>query len=382
MHRGPIALAIALLLVPAVHAAQTSLFTLFKSVTVTPSSDFSEGGFVRIGYIPAKDRIVVTFATKTAACAVNENYMAYAYEEYTTDMSETAHGVISNCHVFSDNGAGFDGNDFYLALMEPPASGPPDGWLLGKYDALTWTLLVSQFHSFPKGQEVADPMVVVVNGQLDVSSDYTVGSTTPPGPTASYATWHAFFSTSDLSLITQRVFTNPPHCNLSSLVTANGVINFVTPTAIVGDMIVMRFYSSWTPIDWMTVKKHASAPEGVAFDGGRFYVSYLDGTSCQFPCGNAHLAAFDSNWKLIDDVAVTSFTSSEGKVANRPSLALHNGRIYVCWDGDREDKPAIGDGGRPQAYVKVYDISTASVCTSFTISPTSASATPARWVAR
>jgi hypothetical protein len=66
----------------------------------------------------------------------------------------------------------------------------------------------------------------------------------------------------------------------------------------------------------------------VAFDGRRFYVAYLDVADAE--SHNVRLAAFDSDWNLLDDIAVTDFAPQDLKAPARPSLTLHNGRIYVC----------------------------------------------------
>jgi hypothetical protein len=74
---------------------------------------------------------------------------------------------------------------------------------------------------------------------------------------------------------------------------------------------------------------------------------------------NVRLAAFDSNWNLLDDIAVTNFTPDDHKQPGRPSLALHDGRIYVCYDQNEDEQsppsrsPSADD---VRVYVKVYEV--------------------------
>jgi hypothetical protein len=127
-------------------------------------------------------------------------------------------------------------------------------------------------------------------------------------------------------------------------------------------MIVMRYDQDWNYLETKTLKQKSAAPEGVAFDGERFYVSYVD-VPCTELVGcymNVRLAAFDTNWNLLDDIAVTSFTPDDHKQPGRPSLALHDGRIYVCYDQDENemfspDQSQTIDDVR--VYVKVYEVS-------------------------
>ena len=75
---------------------------------------------------------------------------------------------------------------------------------------------------------------------------------------------------------------------------------------------------------------------------------------------NVRLAAFDSSWNLLDDIAVTNFTRDDHKQPGRPSLTLYNGQIYVCYDQNEDDdftlsqSPATSDF---RVYVKVYEVS-------------------------
>ena len=306
-----------------------------------------------------ENRIVVTFKAKLDQTESCLGKRAYAYREYTEDMVDTGNDGIINCQAGPDVGGLFVGDVFYYASMGWDNTNIVGGWDLTKYNAVTWTSLVDTFfYPLATGKDAGDPMLAVINGQIDVSSTYK--SDLKASPYKSYTTHHQFF-TADLQFVSKRVLSDTPHMNLSSLVTAGGVINFVTGTALLGDVIVMQYDPSWSYLGTMTLKQHSAAPEGAAFDGKRFYVAYVDVSSgTDWPCYmNVRLAAFDSNWNLLDDIALTSFVPQDHKQPGRPSLTLRNGRIYVCFD-ENEDETFTPDENPDtsdyQVHVMVYEL--------------------------
>jgi len=95
----------------------------------------------------------------------------------------------------------------------------------------------------------------------------------------------------------------------------------------------------------------------VAFDGQNLYVAYLDtrqrkepGVFPYYP--NVHLAAFDRNWNLLDDEAVTDVSFSDSLFAGRPWVLLHGNRLYVSYDV----VPLPEDLSRIEVFVSVYEI--------------------------
>jgi hypothetical protein len=342
------------------------LFNLIDTVQVTPVGNFAGGSFVRIGYVPGRDSIVVTFKARLsqAVSGCNNtlgqpNSEAIAYREYTVDMQETGEYDIITCQTGPDVGGTFLGNDYYYAAMGHNNTSNVDGWWLAKYDAVNWTNLLDLFF-FPlaQGENNGDPMIAPVNGQIDISGKYYRSV----DEELATATHHQFF-TPDLQFISKRILTDTPNIDLSSLLVVNGITNFITSTAFVGgDLTVMRYDSAWNYLSTRTLVQGASQPEGAAFDGTRFYVTYVDMSPCDlsFPsCAmNIRLAAFDLNWNLLEDIPVTSYALGDNKVPARPSLALWNNRIYVCYDqsesGNPYENPETAD---IQVYVKAYDVS-------------------------
>lgn len=346
-------------------STEQGLFKFVKEVKVTTAVDsFRAGGFVRIAYVPGRSSIVVTFKGRLPGawgnCNDTTNHHAYGYREYTTDMIPTGDQGIISCKPGPDVGGLFAGDDFYYASMgRDSATNTIDGWHLTKYNAVTWASIVNTFfYPLDSGEESEDPMLAVVNGLIDIASVYR---TVPPDPFVGDASHHSFF-TPNLMFVNKIHLADTPHFGaLSSMVTADTITNFITSTAILGDLIVMQYDPNWNYIGTKTLKLKSVCPEGVAFDGNRFYVSYLD-----MPCttmiscfDNVRLAAFDSSWNLLDDIAVTNFTSQE-KQPNRPTLTLWNNRIYVAWD-QLEDTSASSGANNPdsadiQVHVSIYEL--------------------------
>jgi hypothetical protein len=343
------------------------LFTIVKEVKVTPIGNFANGDFVRIGYVPGKDRIDVTFRAKlnqpVSGCADNlgqPNGEAIAYIEYTMDMELTGDYGIITCQTGPDVGGMFLGNDYYYAAMGHDNLNNANGWWLAKYNAVSRDSLVSPFfYTLTAEEGNGDPMIAMVNGQIDISGKYRKQDEIGPG----HATHHQFF-TPNLQFINTRVLSDVQNIDLTSLLGIGDVINFVTSTDLWGDMIVIQYDASWNFLRTKTIKLNASAPEGLAFDGQRYYVSYIDNSlSGQENLGkydNVHLAAFDMNWNLLDDIAVTNFVPDDHMAPARPSLTLQNNRIYVCYD--QGENVISGSNQSPedtdiQVHVKVYEIS-------------------------
>ncbi len=339
-------------------------FTPVMTVKVTPTGKFLRGSFVRIFWVPKRNRLIVTFNTdlsKSAAGVYGDP--AYAYREYTVDMVPTSDGVILSGHPFTDTGALLVGNDFYLATQE--AQGGFEGWGLAKYDALTWANPVGDFYPLKTwtfktgplkaGEDPGDPMLAYVNGEIDISSKY-ITDPTKINPWASASTHHQFFTT-DLKFVNKQVLSDTPHINMTSMITVGDTINFIAGTALMGDLIVIQYDTSWKYLRTIPLKKNSVCPEGMAFDGKRFYVSYLDITdTTRFPTlNNVRLAAFDVSWNMLDDIAVTSFTIKDSMQTSRPSLALWDSRLYVCWDQAATSDTVISKANI-QAYVKVYKL--------------------------
>jgi hypothetical protein len=332
--------------------AQPTLFRLVKEVQVTPSGDYLNADFVRIGYVPGRDRFIVTFNTMVSDsgwCSESFDglyglYRVYAYKEYTADMDETGKDSIVSCHGTIDTGGLLIGDDFYLASME--FHNGVAGWYLARFNAVTWASLVEYFYPFSDPQMLAaDPTVAFVNGQIDISGVNEVGG----------GTHHNFFTT-DLQFVSKMLLSDTPHSGFSSMFTLGGITHFLSSRTETPDapwaVIVMQYDPNWTCLGVKTLREHAATPQGLAFDGSRFFVAYTARTD-GFPfIENIHLAAFDLDWKLIEDIPLTHFTLQDSTSSIHPWLVLKDNRLYVSYC---QNAPA-GGIETLQAYVKVYEI--------------------------
>ena len=339
---------------------QADLFTFIQTVQVTPDDQYLTGAFSRISYVPATDRFVVTFGgtlAKPAECPLPK---VFSYKEYTTDLQETGKSETFSCDG-ADAGSVMVDNTYYFAAMAKQAN--KTGWHLLKIDAANWKTLVDTFFAvdYPKEGE-ADPMVAYVNGQIDISSAYNISGEPhkPSDPAGTYGTHHQFFST-DLEFLSKKILTEPGHIHGSYMVFVDGIYNLVTADAYDGDIIVAKYDKDWKYLEERTLIKQGHFSTGLVYDGQRFYVAYTD--TSQRPTGdffpaflNIHLAAFDREWNLLDDVAVTSYTPQDGRQPGRPWVILHKNRLYVSYDVDKTNPDTHEEYLEWQAYVSVYEL--------------------------
>jgi hypothetical protein len=332
-----------------------SLFKLVKEVQVTPAGNYLNADFVRIGFVPGRDRFIVTFNTMLAqpegGCSSDSFdialglYREYAYIEYTSDMVGTGKSGIISCHATTDTGGCFNGDDFYLVSME--FHNNISGWHLAKFNAVTWADSAGYFYPLSDSRmQAADPTVALVNGQIDISGI----------DEGSGGTHHNFFTT-DLQFLDKRLLVDTPHSGFSSMIALDGIIHFLSSrTETAKDpwgVIVMQYDPNWSYLGVKTLRENAATPQGLAFDGTQFYVAYTERTA-GFPfVENVHLAAFDKNWSIIEDIALTNFTQENQTSSIHPWVVLRDNRLYVSYS---QNSPA-GGIETLQAHVKVYELS-------------------------
>ncbi len=342
---------------------QPRLFNFIKTIQVTPDDKYLGGAFTRINYVPATNHFVVTFggpiAQPPAGCVVDSK--GFSYKEYTLDMKETGKSGTFSCDPF-DAGSVMVDNTYYYAAMA--AQGTQHGWHLLKIDVTNWKIMVDQFFPLTGWPQTgdADPMVAFVNGQIDLSSQYNDNPKGEPPPSFldGAATHHQFFST-DFKFLNQKILSDTPHIVGSSLIYVGGIYYFVTANAFGGDVVVMKYDQNWKYLGVKTLRRQAHWSTGLAFDGRRFYVAYLDTRQRTEPGFlpvhlNVRLAAFDRDWNLIADMAVTRYTIPDNRQPGRPWVTLHDNRLYVSYDVDTIDPTTKEEQGKWQAYVSVYEL--------------------------
>jgi len=210
------------------------------------------------------------------------------------------------------------------------------GWRIIKYDAITWMELFDITFQLDLPRESSgDMMMTFVNGRLDISSQYTTYGG-PPAPEVGASTHHQFFSP-NLEFLDKKILSDIPHICGSSMIYVDSIYYFITATAFTGDVIVMKYDKDWKYLGMKELRKQAHWSEGLAFDGRHFYVAYLDTRQRTEPgffpfYPNVHLAAFDREWNLVEDVAVTNYTPSDSMFTGRPWILLLGNLLYVSYD--------------------------------------------------
>ena len=205
-------------------------------------------------------------------------------------------------------------------------------------------------------------MVADVNGQIDISSAYSAAGK-PPGPdtpAGTYGLHHHFFS-ADLQFQGKKILTDPPQINGSSMVYVDGIYYLVTANLYDGNVLVAKYDKNWSYLGGKAIIQQAHFSTGLVYDSQRFYVAYTDTSQRThpgfFPVSlNIHLAAFDRDWNLLDDVAVTNYARSDNKQPGRPWVILYKSRLYVSYDVDTIDPTTRQEQLKWQARVGIYEL--------------------------
>jgi hypothetical protein len=341
----------------------SGLFKFIKTIYLTPDAKFKPGGFVRVYFVPTTNRLIVTLGAQLIQPLGGYTDAGYSYREYTLDMQETGKTGIISYKPKADVGSLMIDNIFYLVSMYK-ISGDSTGWLMEKFDAVNWNSLGEIFVllDYPKEKD-NDPMVAFVNGQLDLSSQYDL-NITPPDLMKGAATHHSFYSL-NLKLQSKKILADTPHICGSSMIFVDDIYYFITADAFLGDMVVMKYDKNWKYLGVKKLIKQAHWSMGLAFDGLRFYVAYLNTSQRLNPTNlpvylNVHLAAFDRDWNLIEDVAVTKYAISDNKQTGRPWVLLHNNRLYISYDLDSMDAVTRSELGVGKPAVSVYELTPGS----------------------
>lgn len=335
-------------------------FKFIRTVQVTPDAEFSGGGFVRIDRHPVTGNFLVsfnaTFDQPQNGCTGNGR----ACKEYTPEMEETGNSMVFQCEVAADANSLLLGNAYYLASMS--TQGTSSGWRITQYDVTSWAKLVDNFYVLDSPREdSADMMIVYVNGLIDISGQYNESGHPPVDMADGAATHHHFFNT-DLEFQGKRILADTPHVCGSSMIVVDGVTHFITASGYMGDVIMMRYDPAWQYLGMKALRRMGHWSTGVAFDGQRYYVAYMDTRMRTPPPAylpvnlNVRLAAFDRDWNLVDDVAVTNFTWDDLRQPGRPWIMLQGNRLYVSYDCDTIDPDTHEEMKKWQAFVSVYEI--------------------------
>jgi hypothetical protein len=343
-------------------SVSTLSLNLVKTIHVTPDATFHVASFPRINYVPATGQLVITFGSvvdkKDGVC----QGAGYAHKGYTLDMQETGNSGYfifypNSCNA-GDSGSVMVDNAYFGAFVSQLPE-MPYGWHLVKFDAVTWTSIAEK-DVLLEAPHVGntDPTVAYVNGQLDVSNQYNPDGIWQEGS----GSFHDFFST-DLQSLGSKTLADTALISGGSEIYIDGFYYIITANKYDGDVVVAKYDSNWQYQSVKTLRKQAHWSQGVVCDGQHFFVAYLDtsqrdeGSFIGHFYPNVHLAAFDRNWELVVDVAVTNFSRADFKFPGRPWVILHQNRVYLSYDVDDMD-PATHDEKleTQQAIVAVYEL--------------------------
>lgn len=337
---------------------QSTLFKFIHTVQVTPDETFQIGGLARLHYVPATNRLVIVISTRNpgvSQCPPEAAEVA-AYKEYTLDMQPTGNYGVFNCRGGTDADSIMVDNSLYYAMMYDDGAGK-QGWWLSKYDAATWRQVGQEIFvpvdNYPD-EHIDGPALAYVNGMIDLYDVYAISG-------GALAPKHHLF-TLDLQPLDTITLAEGPAMYDSSVMYVDGVYTQITGTWPSGDLVVRRYDQDWNFIDEKTVRQHGYLPWGLAFDGQRFYVAFQDNSQV-FSSSEAglsvHLAAFDLDWNLIEDIQVSPWTPADGMYVDCAGLLLHEDRLYVTYAALDIAETCPFDEVCPrefQAYVNVYEL--------------------------
>ena len=347
---------------PVQPTGQTDLFKFLRTVPVTPDDNFLTGSSGYVHYVHATDRVIVMLSSDLAKPIQGFAERGNAYKEFTLDMQPTGkYGFLSS--TSADMTSTMVDDTLYVVNMKADP-GKWIGWHLVKYDAVSWKLLaeIDIPLDTPK-EEDGGPTVAYVNGQVVVSGEYNLDEGTPD-PGRSEGTHHHFFST-DLVPQGKRILKDTLHKPEGTMIYGNDAYYYVASSSYWGDLIVLKYDTNWKYLGTKTLRKQANFPTGVVYDDQRFYVAYIDTTQRTDPgvlpvFMNIYLAAFDRDWNLVEDMAVTNFSRTDNLQAGSPYVMLHDQKVYVSYTVDEMDPVTHAEHGKWQAYVSVFELTQSS----------------------
>lgn len=321
-------------------------FTPIQEVLVVPDGTYRTGAFCRVNHLPARDCLVITFGTGTYGTGPPGYAQGMVYKEYTPGLVHTGAGGYFH-YGGGDTACAMVGNTYYLM------TGGGGSQHVRKYDAVTWQFEKEYLIPISEPNEITgDQMLAWVNGMLDAGSLYDPN---PGDPASQTGTWHCFL-TPELEFVEKRTLTDTPHQNGSSMLFVGGVYHLFSSAGFFGDLILLRYDVKWNFLGARVLHPRSNWPQGTLYDpeDDLFYAAHLDTRNPG--CLNALLSAFDREGNLLAGVAVTGFSpgDAERRSAGRPSVTMHQGRLYVSYDVDTST-PSGQTNFDWSAWVKTFD---------------------------
>ena len=355
-------------------SSKSPTLTLEKHIEVTPDETYSYGAFCRVNPFENSNDFFVTFGGSSPIATISLNEMearaggaeggnGYSYKIYDENFDYTEeNGIVSNS---GGDAASVYAEGYYFFL-----AGAPEGWKLQKIDPSAWEVVDSITIEMDESHEARnDQMLAYANGQLIASSLYDPSNESKEmdqlntDPSIGYGTHNRIFNM-DLELLDYFILEDTPHINASYVVYEDGIYNYITSTALFGDLIVLQYDEDWNYIGVKTIAEHSNWSQGAVYDKetDSFYVTYIDfgelmnGKLLPGNAPNTIVGVYDKQWNLIEKIAVTSYTGDDLTHAGRPSVILSGNKLYVSYDVETFDETTREENKDWQCTVDIYRI--------------------------
>jgi len=344
--------------VPSSNEPENITLTFEKQVQISNDGYYLTGGFCRINHVSQTDLFALTFGAVTTDTATSgmEGGTAYYYKEYTLDLEYN--GNTGYIHHGGGDSASIMVDGYYYFL-----TGGGGGWVLKKIDPVTWQDIKGVTIPIPadSGGEhygLGDEMLAYANGYLDASALHVQEAEPTDGS-------HHHLYTLDLEFVDEFLLHDTSHIDGASMIFANGAYQFVTADEFFGQLIVMQYDSDWNYLGFIPLITNGLWSQGLLWDEElqKYFVAYVFRQAGGW--NNIHLATFDKDWNLVDDIAVTDFPQGSGFSGGRPWVIRHNDKFYVSYDVDTTN-PETGESNHDwQGLVNVYGLSYTIGCTTW-----------------
>lgn len=343
------------------NGSSESLVSLEKVIEVTPDDKYSYGAFCRVGYAAERNEFLVTFGGANALVQqeFSDSYVrpggaeggnGYSYKYYSVDDFEYTgeNGVVINAGGDSAS-VMVDDKYYYLLSGKVPEIKTVGEWMITEFNANTMEQVNQVAIDIDTDYDIlSDQMLAYANNFLIASSLYVAEGTNQDrklvNSTKGEGTHNHLF-TKDLVPVDFFRLSDTPHSNGGYVVYQNEIYNYITSTGFFGDLIVMQYDKNWKYLGVKKLGVYGTWAQGAVYDEAteRFYVAYvgLEKHDQNYNAQGINLGIYDKNWNLIETVEVSGSAKKDNTREFRPSVILHEDKLYVSYDtspGDEDQK--------------------------------------------
>ncbi len=330
-----------------------------KKMPITPSDDYTSGGFCRVNYVESQEAFIYTFGSGelsdtgdldcTPEKVVEDRQIGYAYIKYDTNLNELATAFFlafnDTCQA-GDSASAWSDDGFYYLTGGPNYLGNKgnafeNGMPVYKFDDELNQVGFYQLYADSLTQHKNDPTLAVVNNQVIISGLYDEDGSLEgdmrnlpidEGP----GTWYATLS-KNLDYKDTFFLTDTSHISASSILFRDGIYYIITSeVGAGGSIIVMEYDEDWNFLGVKEIIENrlASWSQGALYleDQNMYAVTYNDHTI--LGSSNIFLALFDEDWNLVSNTAITQFSGNNADeiIASRSWIDYYDGKLYLSYD--------------------------------------------------